>query len=72
MIYDPKFITEEELSELESLLNKNKGNLNTNIVVSEQIIDIDVMITSHLSILRNNNHNIVFIPYLNRLKKLLK
>jgi len=72
MIYDPKFITEEELSELESLLNKNKGNLNTNIVVSEQIIDIDVMIKSHLSILRNNNHNIVFIPYLNRLKKLLK
>ena len=72
MIYDPKFITEEELSELESLLNKNKGNLNTNIVVSEQIIEIDVMIKSHLSILRNNNHNIVFIPYLNRLKKLLK
>lgn len=72
MIYDPKFITEEELSELESLLNENKGKLNTNIVVSEQIIDIDVMIKSHLSILRNNNHNVVFIPYLNRLKKLLK
>ncbi len=44
MIYDPKLITEGELSELESSLNKSKGNLNTNIVISEQIIDMNIMI----------------------------
>lgn len=72
MIHDPEFVTAIELDDLELLLNKNKDNLNANISTSDKIIDINEMIKTHLSILRNNNSKKTFIPYLNRLKKLLK
>jgi len=62
-----------EISELE-IFFQNIENPPTNIKLNQcsTIIDLDKFVTSHLAVLKANNGNISFLPFLERLRELKK
>ena len=63
-------ITDEQINNAERWFANNMVEGEVQLSVCEKIIDIPLMVSTHLSILRHNKNNELMMPYLIRLRKL--
>lgn len=64
---------DQDISMLEEYFNNHRlPEVPVQLNKGEKIVDMDKFITSHLRTIKVNNGNEVFLPHLNRLKKLKK